>query len=52
MSKNDFTIICSSTNGSGSNNNSLKYNFDFSPFKNGTYQVSFSFISGSNAIDP
>ncbi len=52
MSSDDFKIILNSSNGSGTNNNSLSYNFDFSPFKTGYYEMTFSFVAGNNNVDP
>jgi hypothetical protein len=52
MSIDDFKIVLNSSNGSGTNNNSLSYNFDFTPFKSGFYEMTFNFVSGDNAVDP
>ena len=33
-------------------NNSLTYYFDFSPFDDGYYELTFTFVSGQNCLDP
>jgi hypothetical protein len=52
MSSDDFKIVLNSSMGIGTNNNSLSYNFDFTPFKNGYYEMTFSFVCDNNSVDP
>ena len=48
----NFKLILNSTNGIGSNNNSLSYFYDFSQITDGMYELSFSYVGGDNDIDP
>jgi hypothetical protein len=52
MSASDFKIVLRSTNGTGTNNNSLTYYFDFTPFEDTNYELTFNFASLNNDIDP
>jgi hypothetical protein len=49
---NNFKLILNSSNGIGSNPNSLSYFYDFSQHEEGVYELTFSYIGGDNDIDP
>ncbi len=48
----NFKLILNSNNGIGSNPNSLSYFYDFSQHEEGVYELTFSFVSGNNDVDP
>jgi hypothetical protein len=53
MSKDDFAIVLNSSVGvldSNQTNSSLNYSFDFSPFKEGLYELTFTFVSANNTV--
>jgi hypothetical protein len=54
---NDFSVVCNSINSTnylanGNNNSALQYQFDFTPFKNGQYELTFSFVGGNGNYSP
>lgn len=52
MSYNDFKVILNSKYGTGLNNNSLTYNFDWGMFHDGLYQVEATYVGENNQVDP
>jgi hypothetical protein len=53
MSKDDFAIVLNSNNGqfdSNETNSSLNFKFDFSQFKEGLYELTFTFVSANSTI--